>query len=152
MDPTLPYSRIMADFGPNATAVAGFLERIRDVNEGDALALAAAWEAADAQRRRSAWRAARHAARSAGRTGALEAAQSAIMTWSNAWSPIAAYGNPGAGAGQMRAQIMRGAVPALVDAVCALVVGGLIDGADFEALYGPWRSVDEEAGVTAPPR
>ena len=67
------------------------------------------------------------------------------MTWSNAWSPIAAYGNPGAGAGQMRAQIMRSAVPALVDAVSALVVGGLIDAADFEALYGPFRSVDEGA-------
>lgn len=132
---------VVADFGPNRTAVASFLERIRTVNEGDALALAAAWKAGNTRRRRSAWHAARRAARGAGRGSALEAARAAIMSWSNARSPIAGYGIPSAG--EMRAQIMRGAAPALVDAVSALVVGGLIDGGDFEALYGPWRSVDE---------
>jgi len=116
------------------------------VDEGEALALAAAWESAEEQRRRLAWKAVRRAARSANRGRALKAAQSNITTWSNRWSPLVAYGNPGAlVGGDVRAEVMRRAVPALVDAVSALVVGGLIDAADFEALYGPFRSVDEGA-------
>jgi hypothetical protein len=136
----------MADFGPNATAVASFLERLRDVDQGEALALAAAWNTGDEPRRRVAWRAVRRAARASASDRALRDAQSAIMDWSNSWSPLVYYGTPGSAmGGAAQAQVIRDAVPALVDAVSALVVGGLIDGTDFETLYGPWRSVDEGA-------
>ena len=134
----------MADFGQNEDAVLSFLDRIAALDEGDALALAAAWEAADDRRRRLAWRAVRHAARDGGRVRALGDAQSAIVSWSNSWSPVMFTLGAGIG-GQYQADATRRAVPALVDAVSALVVGGLIDGPDFEALYGPWRSVDEGA-------
>ena len=134
----------MADFGPNHDAVESFLERLRDVDQGQALALAAAWRAADESRRRLAWRAVRRAARGAEGERALKNAQSAVMDWSNSWTPIPMYGYPGTGVlAEDLAQVMREAVPALVDAVSALVVGGAIDGDDFDALFGPWRSVDE---------
>jgi hypothetical protein len=139
----------MADFGPNRDAVGSFLERLRDVDQGQALALAAAWKAADEAQRRLAWRAVRRAAHGPAGERALRDAQSAVMDWSNSWTPIPMYGYPGTGVvAQDLAQVMRDAVPALVDAVSALVVGGLVDGDDFETLYGPWRSVDEEAART----
>jgi hypothetical protein len=146
IEPALRYSGPMADFGPNRDAVESFLERLRDVDQGQALALAASWKAADESRRRLAWRAVRRAARAAKGERALKDAQSAVMDWSNSWTPIPMYGYPGTGVlAEDLAQVMRDAVPPLVDAVSALVVGGLIDSADFEVLYGPWRSVDEGA-------
>jgi hypothetical protein len=136
----------MADFGPNRDAVEGFLNRLRDMDQGQALALAAAWKAADERQRRLSWRAVRRAARAAKNERALRDAQSAVMDWSNSWTPIPMYGYPGTGVlAEDLAQVMREAVPPLVDAVSALVMGGLIDGDDFEVLYGPWRSVEEGA-------
>jgi hypothetical protein len=149
IEPALRYSGPMADFGPNSDAVESFLERLREVDKGQALALAAAWNAADEPRRRLAWRAVRRAARASTDKRALRDAQSAVMDWSNSWTPIPMYGYPGTGVlAEDLAQVMREAVPALVDAVSALVVGGLIDGTDFETLYGPWRSVDDGASTS----
>lgn len=135
----------MSAFGPNAAAVESFLERIGDLDEGAALRLEAEWQGADERRRRLAWRALRRAARQAGREGAVEAAQSAIADWSQERSPLIYTVGFGA-AGEYRADVMRKAVPALVDAISALVVGGLIGGEEFEALYGPFRAVDGAEG------
>jgi len=132
----------MSAFGPNTAAVETFLERIADLDQGEALRLAAEWQGADERRRRLAWRALRRAAREARRTGAVEAAQSAIADWSNERSPLVYTVGFGT-AGEFQADILRKAVPALVDAISALVVGGIIDGDEFEALYGPFRAVDE---------
>lgn len=131
----------MSGYGPNAEAVETFLERIRGLEDGDALRLAAAWQAGDEPRRRLAWRRLRRAAREGRREGGLRAAQSAIADWANASSPLVYTGF--APALESRAQVMRGAIPPLIDAVSALVMGGLIDGEDFETLYGPFRAMDE---------
>jgi len=132
----------MADFGPNSTAVARFLDRVRSLEEGDALALSAAWKAIDDRARRRTWQTVKEAARRAGRTAALEEAQAAIASWSNSWSPLTAPG-PLEAQDDLRADVMRGAIPPLVDAVSAIVVDGLIDPEDAEALSGPWRAVEE---------
>jgi hypothetical protein len=132
----------VAGFGPNHEVIVDFLDRIRGLGEGEALALSAAWQAQDGGRRRLAWRALRRAVAQMDLDDALEAAQSSIRSWSNRAQPLAGYGDPTGGSGLMRAQVMREAAPALVDAVSALVVGGMLDGADFEALYGPFRSID----------
>ena len=57
-------------------------------------------------------------------------------------SPLTAPGPLEAG-DDLRADVMRGAIPPLVDAVSAIVVDGLIDPEDAEALSGPWRAVGE---------
>jgi hypothetical protein len=137
----------MADFGPNSTAVARFLERIQSLEEGDALALTAAWKAGDERARHRATEAVQRAARDAGRIEALEEAQAAVGSWSNGWAERTAPGPIEAG-DVVLADVMREAIPPLIDAAGAIVVGDLIDPGDFETLAGPWRGV--EGGAPRP--
>lgn len=152
MDPTLPYSRIMADFGPNATAVAGFLEadprRERGRRPcarrrmGGGRRTAAVKCLARGPARGSECRTHRRArGGSVGDHDLVERVFADRRLWqSRCWR----------GANARPDHARRGARPGR---------RGLRPGcrgpyrrADFEALYGPWRSVDEEGGVTAPPR
>jgi hypothetical protein len=139
----------MADFGPNQHDVERFLDRLDALDQDDLLRLTAAWEGASGEKRREAWRSARAAARAQKRDAAVDRAQSAVVSWSNRRSPMIsdAWGTFVAG-DQMRADVARNAVPALVDAIAALVVRDAIPEGAFDELYGPIRSIDEDSEAT----
>ena len=91
----------------------------------------------------------------AGRTDALEGARDAIRVSSRL------RGNPWFGRAnrvywrrfsQQNADTMGAALPALLDAVGALVVRDLLDPLSFDVLYSPWRQALAGGGVLEPLR
>ena len=136
----------MAEFGPNEPAVERFLDRLELLGDDDLLRLVAAWEGGSGERRKAAWRSARRAAAAGKREDAIKRAQSAVLSWSNRRSPLISdtFAGTFAAGNQMSGDIARNAMPALVDAVGALVVRDAVPAEVFEELYGPFDSLVED--------
>lgn len=106
--------------GPNGQEVAAFIERCRAITPAQARRLYAAGVAAWGASRRAAGCASRLAAQGSDRGAALVAARDAV--WDS--TTVAVWDTAGY-------------------ALAALVVRDLISPEQFDALYGPWRSVME---------
>ena len=128
-----------ADYGPKQDEVIALLERLKAVDQPQALFLAGlASDDADHQAAREALL---QAARDGGREAALRRAQEEVTKWVNRWFTggfqIAGYGRD-----ITPADAAVGAAPVVLDAVGALVLRDLLEVDVFEMLIGPWRELD----------
>ncbi len=116
-----------------------FLASLDGLGETDLLNLAAGWNGVDRSARDDAWTAALAAAAKAGLTEAVQKARRSALDWATRGTnfpwPDAGYME------NMKAQIRRGAAPALADAAVALALGDRLDPQSADTLLGPWRAV-----------
>ena len=136
-----------APFGPNSEAVLELLRQLSTLGTIQAERLAHAWRTADGSARESAHAAAQATAVSSGRRGAARAAQQEAARWINetagpghAWmtaetSPTVQYRDA--------IQARRDAFPAVIDAVAAVVLAGVLDPGAAAVLLGPWSEAVE---------
>ena len=128
-----------ADYGPNQVEVVALLERLKAVDQPQALFLAGL--ASDDAAHQAAREAMLQAGRDGGREAALRRAQDEVTKWVNRWFSggfqIAGYGRD-----ITPADAAVGAAPVVLDAVGALVLRDLLEGDTFETLIGPWRELD----------
>ena len=131
-----------APFGPNTGAVLELLRRLSAMGTIQAERLAHAWRVADEAAREAAHAAAQAAAESSGRRGAARAAQQEAARWINetagpghSWTTA-----EGSATVQYRdaMQSRRDAFPAVIDAVAAVVLAGVLDRQAEAVLLGPW--------------
>ena len=143
-------------FGPNTEAVLELLRQLSTIGPIQAERMAHAWRVADGAARESAHTAAQAAAVSSGRRGAARAAQQEAARWVNE--------TPGPGHSWMAAeasatvqyrdamQARRDAFPAVIDAVAAVVLAGVLDTRAEAVLLGPWsETVEPGPGLPAGP-
>lgn len=131
-----------APFGPNTGAVLELLRRLSAMGTIQAERLAHAWRVADGSARERAHAAAQAAAESSGRREAARAAQREAARWINetagpghSWTAA-----EGSATVQYRdaMQSRRDAFPAVIDAVAAVVLAGVLDQRAEAVLLGPW--------------
>ena len=131
-----------APFGPNTGALLEFLRRLSAMGPIQAERLAHAWRVADGAARERAHAAAQTAAESSGRREAARAAQREAARWINetagpghSWMAAEASATV-----QYRdaMQSRRDAFPAVIDAVAAVVLAGVLDQRAEAVLLGPW--------------
>ncbi len=136
-----------APFGPNTEAVLELLRELSTMGPIQAERLAHAWRVADGSARASAHAAAQAAAESSGRREAARAAQREAARWINetagpghSWMATEASATV-----QFRdaMQSRRDAFPAVVDAVAAVVLAGVLDPRAGAVLLGPWSEAVE---------
>ena len=104
-------------YGPNTAEVQALIDKLRTLTVDQARQLDAAWDSAWSDAWNSVWKAAWFAARETARDGGWYVAMSASLS-----APM----------------------PAVSDAILALLVKDLITPEQFDLLYGPWKQVMEE--------
>lgn len=127
------------DYGPSARAVARFIERAGRLSLEEARRLSSLETATDPGDRAAARDALKRAAELSGRESALRAGGEAVTSVATAWyqgSIVATFAMDTA-----LADTIAAAMPALRDAVGALVVRDLLRPEEFETLHGPWAAV-----------
>jgi hypothetical protein len=143
-----------APFGPNSEAVLELLRELSTMGTIQAERLAHAWRVADAAARERAHAAAQTAAESSGRREAARAAQQEAARWINetagpghSWMAAEASATV-----QYRDAIQsrRDAFPAVVDAVAAVVLAGVLDHRAEAVLLGPWSEAVRPAPERGP--
>jgi hypothetical protein len=131
-------------FGPNSEAVLGLLRRLAAVNLLEAEHLVGVWRAESVVKRQRAHQAAQAAVIAYKRRDAARAAQDEAMAWLEApLRPLDALIGQGVSMANNRdeAEARREAMPAVIDAVVALVLHDVLIPMDAEALLGPWEQV-----------
>lgn len=129
-------------FGPNSEAVLGLLRRLAMVGPIEAERLIGAWQEESASKRTQAHQVAQTAALASRRRDAARNAQDEAMTWLEApLRPLDALIGQGVSMANNRdeAEIRRHAMPAVIDAVVALVLRDVLPDADVATLLGPWE-------------
>lgn len=132
--------------GPNSDAVVALFRRLAGVGPVAAARLASAWRGVPRSGRDRAHSAAQAAAVAGGRRDAARTAQEQALAWlDQPLRLIDALSGQGVSMGATRdeAQLQREAMPAVLDAVAAVVLGDLLTPADVAALYGPWAEAIE---------
>lgn len=138
----------MEGYGPNDTDVLRFLERVSNLTLDEARRLVDARAASADPDGERAGRAISRAALMANRTDELDAAQAAIRAWGRSWGvpwfgrSRRVYWDRLVTVGDARA--MASTMPALLDAIGALVVRDVLDPAEFSTLMGPWLAATRE--------
>ena len=131
-----------APFGPNTGAVLELLRQLSTMGTIQAERLAHTWRVADGAARERAHAAAQAAAESSGRRAAARAAQQEAARWINetagpghSWMAAEASATV-----QYRdaMQSRRDAFPAVIDAVAAVVLAGVLDRQAEAVLLEPW--------------
>lgn len=139
----------MEEYGPNDGQVLRFLEQVSNLTVAQARRLVEARSQSTDPGGERAERAVRRAALMSDRTDALEAAQAAIGAWGRSWGvpwfgrSRRVYWDRHVSVGDAAAQ--AAAMPALLDAIGALVVHDLLDPSEFETLMGPWLAATSGA-------
>ena len=113
--------------------------RLDRLNEGQLLALKAAWHAVSQAEHEEAWAAVRAVIASEGLDKEIDRVRGAALAWTNRASDIAPYSTSGR-PDRMLTQIKREAGAAVVDAALATALGARLDGAAYDTMMGPWRS------------
>ncbi len=126
------------EFGPNQRHVDELLERLKTVDQGQALFLAGL--GGDDPALRGAREAMLEAAKRGGRERELRAAQKEVTRWVNTWFS-GGFQISGYGRDITPAQAAVDASPVVLDAVGAQVVFDLLSAEDLEALMGPWNEL-----------
>jgi hypothetical protein len=143
---------MMDGFGPNDSQVLKFLAQVARMTLDQAREVVRLRAAADDEARRHAVWAVDRAALMSGRTEVLESARDAIRVSARL------RGNPWFGRANrvywrrfslQNAETMSAALPALLDAIGALVVRDLLEPPAFEVLYSPWNAALALVGSAA---
>jgi hypothetical protein len=120
----------------------GRLERIGDDEAG---LLADAWSREDQRARESGWRRAKPAIERDGLGGLLEEARQAVIGWASATR--ADFSGIEGLLGREGAQVhpRRQAMPAVLDAIVAVLAREVLEAAEHEALWRPWATATERS-------
>ena len=142
----------MEGYGPNDVDVLRFLERVSNLTVVEARRLASIRAASDDPGGERAERLVRRAALMAGRTEELESAQAAIRAWSKFWG-VPWFGRSRRVYWDRRvsvadAKAMAAAMPALIEAIGAIVVRDVLEPSDFDVLLEPWLEATREPDAT----
>ena len=120
-----------------------FIDSLDALDETDLLNLAASWGALDKSKHEDAWTHVVAAAAKAGLTERVEEARQSALGWATRGTnfpwPDAGYME------NMKAQIRRGAAPALADAAVAIALGERLDRESADTLLGPWRAISGDS-------
>lgn len=133
-------------FGPNSDHLLALFRRLARVGPVEAARLVSAWRGVAHSARDRAHDAAQAAAAAGRRRDAARAGQEQTLAWlDQPLRPLDALSSQGVSMGASRdeAQLQREAMPAVLDAVAAVVLGDLLTRADVAALYGPWAEAIE---------
>jgi hypothetical protein len=122
-----------------------FFIRLDRLDEGQILALGAAWHGITEARHESAWTMVRALAEREELTNEIDRVRGAALAWTSRATTIAQYAVDGRPV-SMWAQIKIEASEAVVDAALAIALGTSLDGAAYDVLIGPWLAVTEDAG------
>jgi hypothetical protein len=120
--------------------LAAFLDRAGHLDREATRVLAAAWRAGDANARRAAWGEVTRAAKRTGRAAQLDDVRREIELWGRA-----AGGSPWTWEWATmtdidRSDIRRSAMPALLDAAAAILLGAQLSGPARDTLLAPWEA------------
>lgn len=138
----------MEGYGPNDAEVLRFLERVSNLTVAEARRLVDARAASADPDGERADRAIGRAALMSDRTDQLDAAQAAIRAWGRSWGvpwfgrSRRVYWDRLVTVGDARA--MAATMPALLDAIGALVVRDVLDPVEFSTIIGPWQAATRE--------
>ena len=126
-----------------------FMEEAARLNREEERRLATLWQSADGQARRLAWRAVGRLVSGRGRQPPngrgrrlddvrTRVAELGLTAEGSVWTWVF-----GSMQDVDRGDLRRATVPALLDTAAALILRDRLDGADFDALYGPWRRLHD---------
>lgn len=117
------------------------LQRLVQLGDEDARMLAEAWSQEDQQARERGWRRAKAVIERDGLTDWLDDTRDRVLSWASATQAefrgvAGLLGRPSEGVDPRRQ-----AVPAILDAVVALLARDDLDADEYEALWSPWSTV-----------
>jgi hypothetical protein len=130
-----------------------FFTKLDRLDEGQLLALSAAWNAVDEVEHQDAWAAVRAVGAEQGLSDQIDSVRGAALTWTNRDSDMVPYSQMGR-PNSLWTQLKRGASEAIVDAALAIALGSRLavslgsrlDDSAHDTLIGPWLAAIEGAG------
>ncbi len=126
----------------NATPLERFLDDLKRVEPDQLRRMREAWDSSDPATREEAWRLVTRALKRDGRQRQLDQARDAVSRWvgDNAPGITTLLYAPGSDTDKERTEARVASVPAVLDAVLAIVAADILDQDQRYALSKPWRS------------